>query len=156
MSDDAKTPRTVASMVEHDHEVLHRSMHDLARLIAAPVPSDGFADWKLDLLWRLRDFQNHLQKHFDLEEESAYKSELLRLAPHVSGQLDQLEDEHRRFIRDLTSVLDYLKEMHRSDSTNIQAVRSGFAAIVLGLEEHEGAERTLIQDVFYQDYGVGD
>lgn len=156
MSHDANKPRTVASMVERDHEMLHASMHELAGLVAAPVPTDGFADWKLDLLWRLRDFQNNLQKHFDLEEESAYKSELLRLAPQVSPKLDHLEDEHRRFIIDLTNVLDHLKGMQRSDSPGIQAVRSGFAAIVLGLEEHEGEERTLIQDVFYQDYGVGD
>lgn len=156
MADEAKKPRTVASMVERDHELLHAGMHNLAGAIAAPVPGEGFAAWKLDLLWKLRDFQNQLQKHFDLEEESAFKSELLRLAPQVAGQLDHLEDEHRRFMRDLTSVLDYLKSMERSDSPAIQAVRSGFAAIVLGLEEHEGEERTLIQDVFYQDYGVGD
>jgi hypothetical protein len=156
MSDDAKKPRTVASMVERDHEMLHAGMHELAGLVAAPVSKDRFADWKLDLLWRLRDFQNSLQKHFDLEEESAYKSELLRLAPQFAGQLDHLEDEHRRFIRDLTSVLGYLKGMQRPDSPDIQAVRAGFAAIVLGLEEHEGEERTLIQDVFYQDYGAGD
>jgi len=149
-------PKTVASMVEHDHEVLHASMHELAGLIGAPVPADRFADWKLDLLWRLRDFQNNLQKHFDLEEESSYKSELLRMAPQFAHQIDGLEVEHRKFIADLTAILDHLKSMQRPDSPAIEAVRTGFAALVAGLEEHEGEERTLIQDVFYQDYGVGD
>ena len=156
MANPEKRPKTVASMVEHDHEVLHRTMHELLELIAEPVPADRFADWKLDVLWRLRDFQNNLQKHFDLEEESAYKAELLRLAPQFANQIDDLEVDHRQFIADMVSILDHLKAMQRPDSPEIEAVRTGFRALVEHLEEHEGQERTLIQDVFYQDYGVGD
>lgn len=156
MANPKDSPKTVASVVEHDHEVLHRTMHELLELVDAPVPTDRFADWKLDLLWRLRDFQNNLQKHFDLEEESAYKSELLRLAPQFANQIDHLEIDHRRFIADMAEILDHLKAMQRPDAPQIESVRSGFKTLVEQLEEHEGEERTLIQDVFYQDYGVGD
>lgn len=147
---------SVAQMVEHDHEVLHQTLHELADYLAAPPPEEGFSAWKLDLLWQLRDFQNSLQKHFDLEEEGAYKVELLRLAPQFAGQIDHLEEEHRKIILDMTHILDTVKGIYTPDNPVMDRVRERFRKVVECLEEHESQERTLIQDVFYQDYGVGD
>ena len=59
----------IAIQIEKEHECLKRDMGDIKNEVTKEVQSEGFPDWRLEFMWRLRDFRTHLQKHFDLEEE---------------------------------------------------------------------------------------
>ncbi len=151
-----KVDRDLARRIEEDHRNLHSTMDDLDRAFEHEVGSDTFAGWKMDLLWKLRDFHNQLQKHFDLEEEGGYNEDLIRVAPHLSTQIAHLEEDHRKIISDLNHILEVLKSVLNADSPKVIRVEERVSDLVTFIRDHECKEHAIIQEAYFQDYGVGD
>ena len=116
----------------------------------------SFKSWKIELLWQLRDFHNQLQKHFDLEESGGFNEELARLAPHLVSKVEHLEEEHLKIISDLNHILGVLKGIEHVGSSKIDRVKCRVEGLVSFIRAHETAEHDVIQEAYYQDYGVGD
>lgn len=151
-----KVDKDLARRVEEDHRNLHTSLDSLDGVFEKHCEKGGFAVWKLDLLWQLRDFQNQLQKHFDLEEDGGYNADLIRLAPHLAPQIGNLEEDHRKIISDLNHILDVLKSVVDGESPTLARVQERVEGLVIFIREHESKEHAIIQEAYYQDYGVGD
>ncbi len=151
-----KHDHDLARRIESDHKNLLKSLDDLDGVFEKEYEDGGFTVWKLDLLWRLRDFQNQLQKHFDLEEDGGYNEDLIRLAPHLAPKVAHLEEDHRKIISDLNHILDVLKRVVDEHSPNLARVRERVEGLVAFIREHEREEHAIIQEAYYQDYGVGD
>jgi hypothetical protein len=124
--------------------------------LAVEVDEEAFADWKLNFVWRLRDFQNALLKHFDLEEDGGFMQDLVAIAPGCTNRVDLLKQEHDEVIPRLSSLTEALKEMTTRQSGDLNSIVAGVLDLFDQLERHEAAERELIQDVYFQDIGVGD
>ena len=142
--------------IESDHQALHGTMKELEKTFSVvPKPAE-FANWKLDLLWQLRDFNNQLQKHFDLEESTDYNIEISRVAPHLLRRIEHLEEDHLKIISDLSHILGVLKRIDHIESGNIERVKARVDGLISFLRKHEAAEREVMQEAYYQDYGGGD
>ncbi len=150
-------PKTaMAEAIEQDHARLKRLMTALADAAAGDVAPWSFSNWKLDLLLQLRDFQGQLLKHFDLEEAGGFMAGILSVAPHQARQVEQLEAEHRRILADLDGLLAALKQAEDAPAAFLPEGRRRLGALLALIRAHEAAECALIQEVYYQDYGVKD
>ena len=149
-------PTDVTSTVEAEHEHIKETMTLLADELARDVEPADFPQWKLTYLWRLRDFQAMLLKHFDLEEEGGFTTDLLRLAPHRANQIRQVEAEHRKIMALLTQLTGLLKRMDRLTDVRMARLRDQLQDLVALIRTHEAAECELIQAAYYEDFGVGD
>jgi len=151
-----KSDKDLANRVDQEHEELRDAIDRLSTLFDRKVESDGFVGWKLDLLWQLRDFENQLQKHFDLEEDGGYNADLVRIAPHLAPSIAHLEEDHRKIISDLDHILDTVKSVENETSPMLPRARKRIDALLSFIREHEAEENAIIQEAYYQDYGVGD
>jgi len=148
--------RNLASRIEKDHQELQSWINRIGSLFEDRSDSDDFVTWKIDLLWQLRDFQNQLQKHFDLEEDGGYNTDLIQIAPHLSTQVAHLEEDHRKIISDLNHILDNVKRIDGEQSPMPLRLKDRIQTLLLFIKEHESKENAIIQEAYYQDYGVGD
>ncbi len=152
----SKDKKTLATRIEEEHASLHSMMERIRTDLAKEVTPSLFANWKIEILVLLRDFQNELLKHFDLEELSGFMEDLLMLAPRKSRVVEQLEAEHEQVIEELGEVLTDLKKLREFSSEDLSGLRARVEKILATLDAHEAAERELIYDVYFQDIGIGD
>jgi hypothetical protein len=148
--------KEMAIQIENDHKALHASLDALSTAFDKMPADDAFFGWKLKMLWQLRDFHNQLQKHFDLEEHGGYNAELTRMAPQLLPQIEHLEEDHLKISSDLCHIVDVLKGIYRVDSAKMSRVGDRTKELIQFIRDHEAAEHAIIQEAYYQDYGVGD
>ncbi|MFQ5652385.1 MAG: hypothetical protein ACE5IY_20840 [bacterium] len=143
----------IAIQVEKEHECIKRDMRLLEETFAQGEQAEEFAEWRLEYMWRLRDFRLHLLKHFDLEEEGGFMQEILERAPEVHGKLRQLEMEHEKIVTDLDAILSALKTMAFRNESKLEGIRSQVLQLLSDIRTHEAAENELIQTIYCQEYG---
>ncbi|MGA7303565.1 MAG: hemerythrin domain-containing protein [Rhodothermales bacterium] len=148
--------RSVASRIQEEHESLKSTMAAIRAELESGVSDADFPDWKLGFIWRLRDFQSALLKHFDLEEDGGFMQDLVAISPGCAVRVDRLKQEHDEVIPRLNGLTDQLKVMPARHGGELDRVIAGVIDLFDMLECHEAAERELIQDVYFQDIGVGD
>lgn len=151
------TPRTdIGIRIEADYKRLRDLSSELTTFIAQNVASEHFTAWKLSALTRLRDFQNQLAKHFDLEEDGGFIDELLGLSPESSNWINDLREDHRRMLEDLASIIAMVKSYSLPGDLDLPQLRSRINTFLVGLREHESAETALLYDAHFQVNGAGD
>ncbi|NQV72144.1 hypothetical protein HQ496_03400 [bacterium] len=146
----------LGAQIENEHKALHVSLNQLDTAFDVLPGPDDFKNWKLGLLWQLRDFQNQLQKHFDLEESGGFTSDMTKIAPHLVSKIEDLEEDHLKIISDLTHILDVLKSIQHAESAKIDRVKCRMEGLLSFIRNHESAENAIIQEAYFQDMGVGD
>ena len=151
-----KSDQELANQVGREHEALRDTMERLGTLFDRKIDPDGFVGWKLDLLRQLRDFENQLQKHFDLEEHGGYNAELIRIAPQLASRIAHLEEDHRKIVSDLDHVLDIVKSIENESSPMLPRVKDRIDTLLTLTRQHESQENAVVQDAYYQEYGAGD
>jgi hemerythrin-like domain-containing protein len=143
----------VASQIEKEHECIKRDMGDIKMAIMEEVSPKNFPDWRLEFIWRLRDFKNHLLKHFELEEDGGFMAEILSESPEAMNQVKKLEAEHGQIVSELDAILADLKKIHEKEMPKLEDIRSRVIQLMTTIRNHEAAENELIQTVYYQEYG---
>lgn len=146
----------IASSIEADHARLKALMAELADEVNAEVTAPEFAAWKVAFLWRLRDFENQLLKHFDLEEDGGFMTDLLRLKPQWAARIAQLGDEHAQIRTRLDVLIGHLKATRDLGSFSAPGFRREVHDLLDLIRAHEALECELIQSAYYQVYGAGD
>jgi len=145
-----------SSTVLAEREQISESLRRLADELGRDVEPAGFERWKLAYLWQLRDFQSQLHKLFDREEEGGLTAELLRLAPHRANRIRQVEAEHRKIDVLVGQLVTGVKRMDGAADVRIARLRDQLQDLAAVIRTHEAAECALMQDVYYEDFGVGD
>lgn len=148
--------QSTAARVQDEHESLKGTMAEIRSEIKSALPDEDFGEWKLGFIWRLRDFQNMLVKHFDLEEDGGFMQDLVSISPGCASRVDALKQEHDDIIPRLNELTERLKRIAASNDEELGRVAEDVLSLFDLLERHEAAERELIQDVYFQDIGVGD
>jgi hypothetical protein len=146
----------IAERIREEHERIKQQMKKINTMINAHVSQEGFPKWRLDFLWLLRDFKNDLHKHFDLEEEGGFMTEVVSLAPQHLNVVRQLEDEHQAMIASMDEILTALKSRAQKDDLKLDNLRRQITDLFGVLEKHEIAEGDLIESTYLQDDGMAD
>jgi len=146
----------IATAIEQDHEKLRHAMNAIAEDARSHFTLDGFQEHKMQLLLRLRDFQNHLLKHFDLEEVGGFMEDIVKIAPHSANEVERLEREHEKFLSDLRQILNDVKRAANPESPSFVAACRHLEELFSLIDDHEARERELLQVSYLQDLGTGD
>lgn len=109
------------------------------------MPNKDFPNWRLELLWALRDFSNDLHKHFDLEEEGGFLNSVLEVAPQHHQAVDRLKTEHETLSTQLGQAIGELKGMSLSTRQQLTPIREQVEQLFNLLRQHEAAEGELLQ-----------
>lgn len=144
---------TVALRVEQDHQNIDQDIAALKMFLMKEAAPEDFGDWRLELIWQLRDFKNRLLRHFDLEEDGGFMAEVLHVAPQSERKITELKEEHDQIVMNLNEILQQLKNMEEKDSLNLENIRLGFNRIMATLREHENQEHILMQRAYLREYG---
>ncbi len=151
------TPNTdIGLRVEAAHKRLRRLGAELTTFVDDDMDSLEFFPWKLTALSHLRDFQNQLAKHFDLEEEGGFIDDLLRLAPESSNSINHLKVAHSRMLSDLSDIIRMVKSYSLPSDVHLPRLRERVKAFLAGLREHESVETALLYEAHFQVNGAGD
>ncbi len=148
--------KDITTRVQEEHGHLKQEMEKIWQLIDAEVSKDEFVQWRMDLLFLLRDFHNDLQKHFDLEEEGGFMSDIVRVAPQHTHAVAQLYEEHQQMSSGLNTILADLKALTTMERTEFNRIRSQIEDFLTLLKTHEAAEGNLMVSTYLQDEGSGD
>jgi hypothetical protein len=149
----AREKTDIAIQVEKEHECIQRDMRRIKDEVTREISFDDFPDWRLEFLWRMRDFRLHVLKHIDLEEEGGFMHEILEEAPEVFNAVKKLEDEHEEIIHLMDDILESLRKMEYKDDDKISAIREQVLKLIKIIRAHEEEESELIQKAYYQVYG---
>lgn len=149
-------PDVTAATVEADHARLKTIMANLAASADEHVAVEELEAWRRRFLRALRQFQSRLLMHFDLEEDGGFFNGVLRVAPQNYHRIRALEAEHPKIIRELDHLIGFVKNPMRGPERVLPEIRFRLHRLIEMIRVHEAAECALIQDAYYQDYGVGD
>jgi len=149
-----KKSSDLAKQIQQDHEDLKKEMNLLKQEIQKEVTPGQFSKWRMEFLWKLRDFKNEMLKHFDLEELNDFPNELRNLAPHFMSRFEDIKADHQKIIIDLEEILQILKTMN--DLSSFNRIRQKLTDLIAFIHTHEAAERELLEDTYLQDYGAKD
>jgi hemerythrin-like domain-containing protein len=137
----------------------HAKVEELAarlRQKTATVPRAGLEQWIVDVRNELEHLRAHLQKHFALEEEGGYLTQVIERRPTLSGEVDRLRSEHSQ----LAGIMD---DMYRSVSTVTPSEElvlrdccHRIGQFLCYLTEHESRENLIVLSVFTHDIGTKD
>lgn len=148
--------KEIAAKIQEEHERIKQDMKKINTLTGAFVSREGYAKWRLDLIWLLRDFKNALQKHFDLEEEGGFMTDVVKIAPQNISAVQKLESEHETMNAMMEEILTSLKDQKEKDDLKLEALRQCIGEFFEVLESHEAAEGDLIESTYLQDEGMAD
>jgi hypothetical protein len=150
-------PSSLTARIEADHRRINQTLTVFAAEAARSDTPADFAEWKLDLLAKLRDFHNDLLKHFDLEEAAGgLAEELLRIAPQRANEIKRTMADHRRIATLLANLIADLKRTEQATAGRITRLRERIQVLLDVIKAHETAEGALLQEAYFQDYGAGD
>ncbi len=142
-----------AAAIEDEHRGIKREVASLKSLLIQDVAVEEYAEWRLALLWRLRDFNNRLLKHFDLEEEGGFMNDVLEISPQAAHTVEQLGREHINMTGSLQKIISNLKSGREQDAEITSALRENMKGFFELLAKHEADEHQLIQRAYYREYG---
>lgn len=143
----------LSTRVEQEHENLRRELEALQASSSAPASGEEFGDWRLELIWQVRDFKNALMKHFDLEEEGGFMRDVHQMVPNSDLQVKELLAEHREMEEALDRILGTLKDMSERNEDKLGRLKDQVGGLVTTINSHEITEQHLIQRTYYRDYG---
>jgi hypothetical protein len=148
-----KNKADIASRVEQDHADIRAEIDKIKGLMIEELNPSDFSNWRLDFIWQLRDFKNHLLQHFDLEEEGGFMRDVIKVSPHSEGKVNHLKDEHSKMVTDLDGILLLLKDMHDQDTSSLKQINEQIGSLMSDLHSHEEEEHILMQRAYYREYG---
>ena len=146
----------IADKIHEEHEYLKKEMNTIREMMNCDITAAEFPKWRLEFIWLMRDFYNDLQKHFDLEEEGGFMSDVVRIAPQHIGAIDKLEMEHHKIAKDLEGIIHHLKHMETLSEQKMSLICQDVENLLALLAEHEAAEGRIIETAYLMDYGGGD
>jgi len=145
--------KTATEAIQDEHICMQRDRRILNRELAKSFTEESFHDWKMEFLWRLRDFRFHVANHIDLEEDGGFMSEIVEMAPEKDTQIKKLAKEHEGLLDKIDQLINELRPLTYNDNEKLDMIRTHLKEMLRTMDRHESEENELIQSVFYQDYG---
>jgi len=146
----------LAERIAEEHAAIRGALEEIRaevdRLRAEAGPEHGAG--RLPAL--LRDFDQHLRRHFELEEEGGFFGEWTGLDPGKHRRVERLLAQHRSLERGVSALVDGASRAEARRAPLSEAFVSGLRKLLADLLRHEKAENELAQELALQDTGGGD
>ncbi|MBI1314624.1 hypothetical protein GC176_25305 [bacterium] len=135
-----------------EHQELMQKISEL-RQFWLEVCELGMGPKCFELADRIASIREHLQEHFDAEEQGGYLGPALRLAPQFADEAEVLRAQHAEFLTRLDSMGTRLRT---GDHEVWNCMCGEVDAFVADLLKHEHHENAIVQAAFNEDNGAGD
>jgi hemerythrin-like domain-containing protein len=152
MSKDDVSPGELSQWMRKERDALIELNKVLRQHIAAK-PDVNLGEWLHGLRVGFGRLQKHLERHFAAKEEDGYLGMVIEQRPTLSGQVEQMRNEHdeilhlgEQILRDVAEVLPENRVLLADISARVQR----FMAIVA---DHDQREIMITMYVFSQDIG---
>jgi len=146
----------VKEQIRVEHACIKNSIEIILNEIRTIPKAQDFVKWKMEFIWRLKDFGKHLKRHFELEETHGFVEELIEASPENFNIIKKLESEHDQIIQTLDFICSELNKIKSHDQKNLLPISSWVKDLVSKITTHETAENDLMQKAYYQEYGEVD
>ncbi|MFO0946743.1 MAG: hemerythrin domain-containing protein [Planctomycetota bacterium] len=137
-----------AELVAHAIEKEHQELGERFRRMRELIVTDFFWD---EIERALEDLHERVCRHFALEEEGGYMSDVLRNNPNLDPDVNQLRLEHVEMRIDLTDLVEKTRTRSGRD-----VVRRCFQEWLHRQQRHEAKENRLFQLAMNTDIGNKD
>lgn len=104
---------------------------------------------------RIEELRSRLAAHFAWEEEGGYLRGVLEVVPRLTKQGESLRRQHAVFLAELDQLVATLRSCEPAFESWTEA-RKALDVVLERLEQHEHAERELVQEAVEVDVGTGD
>lgn len=136
-----------------EHRELHAAIGAVRCLLSkGPIAPAGCAD---ELVAALNALRNHLQSHFEQEEQGGFLEESIVRIPRLSKAVAAILADHPRLLAELDAMIDSLP----TGGMPVDAWRScetSFDKFARHLVAHERSENSIVQEGYNEDTGLTD
>lgn len=132
--------------IRREHEHLRELLGGLHQTLSGRAEAAGTASEMMSSL------QQHVQEHFNEEEEGGFFHEVVCQAPRLSDRTESLKSEHVA----LAATVAELVEAAENERDLCTALERRFHDFSKSLMQHEGKENDLLLDAYELDIGRAD
>ena len=128
-------------------------LHSLLDALESRFASQELANRSLVSL--LNSLASHLQTHFEFEESEDYFSSLSKRAPRLSSEIARLQAEHHELLREVDDMIAKARVAF-AEHKQTPTLACQYIEFLKQFEEHEAAEKKLLQEAYNLDIGSKD
>ncbi len=137
----------------------HAVVEQLAQKLgdrAAAVPRACLTAWVRETAVQLDEFNRHLRKHFELEQEGGYLEAVTERSPGLQPEVERLQHEHDEIGRILNSIHHDLTTAGDQDRIVIDDCCCRIRNLLRYIRDHEEREDLMVLSAFNSDLGTKD
>ncbi|MBM3457946.1 MAG: hemerythrin domain-containing protein [Armatimonadetes bacterium] len=143
-----------AARLRAEHDELMQAQAELGRARRAFLDAPS-GETREQFSNTLTEFAEHLQEHFEEEEDGGILQATSEHSQRVSAEVDRLRAEHEA-MRGEMRVLSSDLRSRLEDPAQVAVVGHALDELLHHLGDHERAENRLVLDAYWDDSGSGD
>lgn len=148
-------PQEISRWIREEHDAVDKLARELQAQVAM-VPRTQIKTWIQETQASLRRFDEHLVKHFALEEQDGYLEAVVERRPTLALEVDRLRRQHSELSRVLGSIRRDLEPITDVDTLLIEDSCIRIQTMLRFIADHESRENLIIISVFTSDLGTKD
>ncbi len=145
------TSHDLAVEILREHKLLHAIIRGLQKRLEGGTAASPITVVQT-LRGELREFRDHLQRHFDLEEQGGFLDDIVVRLPTAARKIELLRREHETILASVDELLDFCTV----EMTQLNNLCMRVHEMISNLKRHENVEHELIQAAYCLDIGTGD
>ena len=145
----------VADWMVQEHAKITELSDQLRQMVAAPPRGDRGV-WVRELQSRFEEYFGRLHRHFEMEEQGGYLTEVLQLRPTLSAAVALVQQEHEELSELFQDVQSAVRELAPTDNLVLRDCCERVKQLLAWIERHEEHENHIVLYAFTQDLAAGD
>lgn len=136
-----------------EHNMLTLLIEGLRNTLAWKVQGTDFTHKLSTLCFITQSFQRHLEHVLALEEFDGYMDLVLQANPQLDNSVDALRQEHQRFRKESSHVVDLFEHVSPTDGESFSYACNELVALLNKLDVHNKKVVKLMEKAYPQDEG---
>jgi hypothetical protein len=143
---------SLAKEILQEHEELKAVIRQIERVLEEEESTQLSIQKLRSLRDELVSFREHLQRHFELEEESGFLEKMAIDVPQAVEKVKRLQQEHGLIL----AAVDESISADDAATAKFGELCCRIHRAIAAVKRHEEEEHLLIQTAYAQDLGAGD
>jgi hemerythrin-like domain-containing protein len=128
-------------------------LNKILRQHIAAKPDVNLDEWLRGMRIGFERLQKHLERHFAAKEEDGYLSMVIEQRPTLSGQVEQMRNEHGEILHMGEQILRDLSELEPKNRLLLADACARIQRFIAVVADHDQREIMITMYVFSQDIG---
>ena len=146
------THESLLASLKEEHEELHTLRAHLEDMRRQYLDTDASSGKWQEVQAAIRDFADHLDRHFSFEEQDGFLLMVVQRVPTLAATVEELRTEHDELREDFNE-LNSRCQMADQDGQRREWIGPKLDELFHRLGQHEGKENPIVQEAFYRALG---